>query len=171
MIDNVLYIIGNGFDCHHGVKSSYCFFKDWLKINKPELFHLYDTVCDYDALWQDFEKGMAYVSRDYLIDNGLILLPEGGWNPDEYQYADLFMATDNARETASNLIADLKKEFHRWIQRIGIPKDYERKMLWIDDYARFLNFNYTNFLETKYGIPSYQINYIHGHKKGKLVQS
>jgi len=168
MVDNVLYIIGNGFDCHHGVKSSYGFFKDWLKTNNPELFSLYDSVCDYNALWQDFETGMAYVSRDYLIDNGLILLPDGGWDPDKDQYADLFMATDNARESASNLIDNLKKEFHRWIQRIVAPKDYDRKMLMIDDHARFLNFNYTNFLETKYGIAREQINYIHGHKLGRI---
>lgn len=168
MIDNVLYIIGNGFDCHHGVKSSYGYFKDWLESNNPELFNLYDTVCTYDALWQDFETGMAHVSRDYLIDNGLILLPEGGWDPDEHQYADLFMATDNAREEASRLIKDLKREFHRWVQRIAIPRDYESKMLMIDDCARFLTFNYTNFLETKYGIPRSQINYIHGHKLGSI---
>lgn len=168
MIDDVLYIIGNGFDCHHGVKSSYGYFKDWLKSNNPELFYLYNHVCDYDALWQDFERGMAYVSRDYLIENGVMLLPEGGWNPDEDQYADIFMAIDNARKTASDLIADLKKEFHRWILRVTTPREYESKMLMVDDYARFLNFNYTNFLETKYGIPREQINYIHGNKHGYI---
>ena len=44
--------------------------------------------------------------------------------------------------------------------------------LWIDDYARFLTFNYTNFLESIYGIERERINYIHGRytdKKGSLI--
>lgn len=168
MFDNVLYIIGNGFDCHHGVKSRYSHFRDWLQKNNTELFNLYETVCDYDALWSDFEIGTAYVSRDYLIENGVMLLPDGGWDPDEDSYADLFMATDYAREAASNLIEDLKTEFHRWIQRIETPRDYKDKMLMVDDHARFLSFNYTNFLETQYGIPRSHINYIHGHKFGSI---
>lgn len=104
MFDNVLYVIGNGFDCHHGVKSSYCHFRDWLQKNNSELFNLYETVCEYDALWSDFERGMAYVSRDYLIENGLMLLPDGGWDPEVDPYADLLMATDYAREAARILL-------------------------------------------------------------------
>lgn len=168
MIDNVLYIIGNGFDCHHGVQSSYGCFRDWLKKNNGELYSLYETVCDYDGLWSDFERGMAFVSRDYLIENGLALLPEGGWDPEEYQYADLFIATDNARESASELIEGLKKEFHRWIQRISVPREFNKRMLIIDEYARFLTFNYTNFLETQYGISRDHIKYIHGNKLGSI---
>lgn len=168
MIDNVLYIIGNGFDSHHRVKSNYCYFRDWLKRNNHRLFSLYETVCEYDALWSEFEKGMAYVSRDYLIENGLMLLPDGGWDPDVHQYADLFMAVDNAHFSASELIDGLKKEFHRWIQRICVPKEYSGKKLMLDDHARFLSFNYTNFLETQYGIPRQQINYIHGNKLGSI---
>lgn len=35
----------------------------------------------------------------------------------------------------------------------------------LDYDARFLTFNYTEFLETEYGINPLQINYIHGHRK------
>lgn len=61
MVDNVLYIIGNGFDLHHGVASSYASFCKWLKKHDFELYDLYETVCSYDALWSDFETSMAYV--------------------------------------------------------------------------------------------------------------
>lgn len=44
MVDNVLYIIGNGFDLHHGVASSYASFCRWLKQHDFELFNLYETV-------------------------------------------------------------------------------------------------------------------------------
>lgn len=38
----------------------------------------------------------------------------------------------------------------------------------IDDHARFLSFNYTNFLETQYGISKDHIKYIHGHKPSAI---
>ena len=40
MVDNVLYIIGNGFDLHHGVASSYASFCKWLEKHDFELFNL-----------------------------------------------------------------------------------------------------------------------------------
>ena len=33
-----LYIIGNGFDCHHGINSSYSAYRQWLEENEPELY-------------------------------------------------------------------------------------------------------------------------------------
>lgn len=32
-----LYIIGNGFDIHHGIQSSYRAYREWLLENHPEL--------------------------------------------------------------------------------------------------------------------------------------
>ena len=32
-----LYIIGNGFDLNHGLKTNYTDFKAWLKNYKPEI--------------------------------------------------------------------------------------------------------------------------------------
>ena len=78
MVDNVLYIIGNGFDLHHGVASSYASFCKWLKKHDFELYDLYETVCSYDALWSDFETSMAYVDRDYFLAAGEAMLPDSG---------------------------------------------------------------------------------------------
>lgn len=73
MTDSVLYIIGNGFDLFHGVKSSYGSFRKWLQTHDYDTYQTYETVCDYDALWSDFETGMAYVSRDFFLESGLAL--------------------------------------------------------------------------------------------------
>lgn len=67
MTDSVLYIIGNGFDLFHGIKSSYGSFRKWLQTHDYDTYQTYETVCDYDALWSDFETGMAYVSRDFFL--------------------------------------------------------------------------------------------------------
>lgn len=99
----------------------------------------------------------------------------------QQQIADLFGTKRPAitkhlgnifRCMAENLIDDLKKDFHKWVCTLHAPQDYNQKKLYIDDYARFLSFNYTTFLESHYGIPSSQVNHIHGVKTqqwGSLV--
>ncbi|MBD5401265.1 hypothetical protein HDR58_00480, partial [bacterium] len=74
--------------------------------------------------------------------------------------------------TVERFISDLRYAFHDWIRSVKAPRSYESKKLKIDTYARFFTFNYTDFLETKYGIPRENIKYIHGHKyakRGSLV--
>jgi hypothetical protein len=170
--DSVLYIIGNGFDLHHGVNSSYSAFSQWLKQNNPKLFAIYSTICNYDALWSDFETSMAYVDRHYFTDVAELFLPDNSKDPEDWQMADIYMPGDIAREQAEQLISDLKKSFHQWVLRLKAPRDYDAHKLMIDYDAKFLNFNYTDFLETKYGISREQIKYIHGHKlarKGHII--
>ena len=165
MIDNVLYIIGNGFDLHHDVASSYRCFRNWLEHNNPELFMVYSTVCKYDALWSDFENGLAYVDRDYFINLAELFLPDNNKDPDDWQMADILMAGDWAHDTASKLISDLKYAFYRWIKSLKAPKSYNSKKLHIDHNARFLTFNYTDFVESQYGIDPSHIKYIHGNRR------
>ena len=167
MFDDGLYIIGNGFDLHHGVKSSYRSFHDWLEEHDGETCAIYETVCDYDALWSDFETGMAYVSRDYFLNAGIALLPDPKSDPDEWTMTDIILGGDNATSTVANLLDNLKKDFHKWVCSIATPHDYKNKMLYVDDYARFLTFNYTMFLESQYRITSDHIKHIHGVKSQK----
>lgn len=160
-----LYIIGNGFDRHHNVKSSYEHFAAWLKRHDRQVFDTYRRVCDYDALWCDFERGMAYVSRSYFLDMAMPFLPSlKGRAADDLTGAEIFLAGDWGADFAVELVDRLKKRFAQWIGSINVPDDYHDHMINIDRDARFLTFNYTDFLESKYGIRSDQINYIHGKR-------
>lgn len=38
-----LYIIGNGFDIHHSINSSYSNYRNWLEENEPDI---YSQLCD-----------------------------------------------------------------------------------------------------------------------------
>lgn len=40
--NRILYIIGNGFDLAHGIKSSYWNFREWLVLNKYNLVGMMD---------------------------------------------------------------------------------------------------------------------------------
>lgn len=167
MFDDILYIIGNGFDRHHDVASGYNFFRDWLEKHNRELFRVYSSVCDYDGLWSDFETGMAYINRDFFINAGAIALPDPKKDLDDYSMADFCLAGDFARDTVERFLSELRYAFHDWIRSVKAPLSYESKKLMVDTEARFFTFNYTDFLETKYGIPRENIKYIHGHKYAK----
>ena len=47
-----LYIIGNGFDIHHEINSSYSNFRDWMESNYPSILEDVENVYGYcDADW------------------------------------------------------------------------------------------------------------------------
>lgn len=162
--DNVLYVIGNGFDRHHHVKSSYEDFRDWLRKYDMSTYDIYETVCEYNSRWSDFETSLAYVSRDYLLGYGEILLPDPRIDPMDWQIADIVMGGDAASNAADEILDNLKKDLRKWICSLRAPIDYDTYKLPLDFYARFLTFNYTLFLEEKYGIESERVNHIHGKK-------
>ena len=166
--DNLLYVIGNGFDRHHGVRSSYLDFRDWLKQHHTELYSLYDLINHSDEKWSNFEAAMPYLGREYFLKIGQAFLPDYNTEPDDWQIADLLLGGDHVRCESERLLSDLLVDLHKWVQSIKPPHNYDDFKLKIDPYARFLSFNYTTFLQSQYGIEYARINYIHGNKNDKL---
>lgn len=166
MPDSVLYIIGNGFDMHHGIHSSYKYFSVWLRQHNYELYRKLLDVCTSNDLWWNFEEALAYVDRDYMLYAGEIMLPDS-WDEDKDSIADLYYAEDMARNTGYNLWDDIVKAFRKWVSTIRWEKDSNKRKLRLDTEARYITFNYTTFLESRYGINSNQILYIHGRQSSK----
>lgn len=166
MLDNVLYIIGNGFDMHHGIHSSYKYFCVWLQRHNHRLYRKLLNVCKSNDLWWNFEEALAFVDRDYMLNAAEIWLPSV-WDEDKDSVADLYYAEDMARNLGTDLWEDIVKAFRNWVTTIRWDKDSSKRKLRIDSEARFINFNYTTFLESQYGIQSSQILYIHGRQSSK----
>ena len=167
-----MYIIGNGFDRHHGVYSGYDSFSRWLKCHDREIYEVYRAVCSYKALWGDFETSMAYVRRDYFLDFAEGFMPDPNKDPDDLQAADIFLAGDWGASLAEQLVERLKKDFHRWVKSIKPNAEYDSKMIDLVPEAKYLTFNYTMFLEEKYGISPNMVKHIHGVKtdpKGTII--
>ena len=62
-----LYIIGNGFDLHHGVKSSYNHFKKWLEKNDQDLLLEMEVLWNNNfQLWSDFERALGDIDYKYV---------------------------------------------------------------------------------------------------------
>lgn len=71
-------------------------------------------------------------------------------------------------EDINSVSVGMRYRLHRWINTIHYKRRFRNKLLHLDKDAKFLNFNYTIFLETEYGIPHENICYIHGCRKDKI---
>ena len=66
----ILYIIGNGFDLHHKIPSSYWDFGQYLKVKDSETYELIDQFIGIDqSFWEEFECRLARLDSDRLLDD------------------------------------------------------------------------------------------------------
>lgn len=159
MTNKKLYIIGNGFDLHHGLKSRYWDFKEYLENKDIKLVEKLEEYFGSDALWSHFEETLAYLDTEQIVDECMdYLQPYSAedWSDayhNDYQYEV---------QQRIDLITDtLKKRFTEWILQLRLPNNANENMVVVDKNATFINFNYTDTLERLYKVTPDQIFYIH----------
>lgn len=158
-----LYIIGNGFDIHHGRKTSYKDFYTWLSENhRSELDDIEEKIGMLDAdWWSNFENNLANIdayeiSQNIAYENVPNLLDDHV----DRQWNDAQIYTEQLFEEVFDKIKSL---FWQWIKH-GIEQTNRNKLIELrkkDSF--FLSFNYTETLEDSYGIPQHQVLHIHGN--------
>jgi hypothetical protein len=167
-----LFIIGNGFDIMHGVKSSYYNFRDTIGRQNILRFTL-ENYIRQDDVWGNFEDGLAYLDREMMLgtlDDWLDDFEVPDEDDDDFSAADYFAAQDTATSQIYILTQELPRRFRKWISTlkpISLSKPVG-DIIKIE--ARYINFNYTEFLETIYGVPQENILYIHGDRRDKKTQ-
>lgn len=158
-----LYIVGNGFDRHHGIKSSYDDFGRYLKNRSPYTFEVMERYFDVDAdFWKDFEERLASLDIETLIDEASSFLVSYGadnWSDayhHDYQY--------EIRRVVEEISVTLRALFGDWIRQLYVPDPSELSYLQpsLDRSALYLNFNYTPSLQKIYNIPKERILHVHG---------
>lgn len=178
-----LYVIGNGFGIHHGIKCNYTSFCDWLKANRQDvhknLIRIYGD-CDGDW-WSNFEENLTNFDPDkypnkvgrtsfFDLQTELIQLygEDGKAAIDEFEMKDkegirnrYRLAEVIARFEMGQLKDDLNKAFGDWVEKLEKPKK-DQKIDWIDSEAFFFTFNYTRTLEDLYGVDEDNVLHIHG---------
>lgn len=152
-----LIIIGNGFDLHHGIQSSYMCFKAFLENENIDLYNMLETYIPLESnkLWSNLEYNLKDFSIDsfiedtkenastYLIDYG-----SGDWR-DCYNH-DYEYEIDNSLEFYKEKLTKMLK---CWIGSVYEKWSYtEKYKLDFDNEAIFINFNYTLVLEDLYAI-------------------
>lgn len=155
-----LYVIGNGFDLHHGIQSSYFNFRDFLEENDPEVYDVVDTYLGcIENFWCKFEKNLALLDENQILDhasNYLVSYGADDWsdaNNHDYQY--------EINRIIKPLTSGLKQNFIDWVLQIEI-QHRKNQMLDLDKESLFFSFNYTSTLEKLYQINNANVNHIHG---------
>lgn len=163
-----LFIIGNGFDRGHGLKTGYWDFRNFLK--NCYLNFLYEFENNYDLypgdsdeykqelLWNEFESNLANINEGEIIESATSIdmgLESGdiGIEDTLYPYfTEKFISVE-----------ELSKYLKYWIRTIRI-RDLTPVTTMIDfrNNDKYLTFNYTSVLENVYKIKENQIVHIHG---------
>lgn len=162
-----LYIIGNGFDLHHGIRSRYSDFKDYLSDSDRALHDLVEKFIPVKENWSDLEQALADIDVDSVADYASQFLePYSAEDWSDSYHHDYQHEVNGIIEGLSK---ELKTRFTDWIMRLHIPNrtEVEAKILDLDKAAKYLTFNYTSTLLAIYEIPRANVLFIHGEVKSR----
>lgn len=157
----VLTIIGNGFDKHHEIKSSYKDYCIWLQKHEKELYEKINSLYNIKDInwWNDFERELGTIDINSIANEAFQTYISENYNKDH-----VLAAADAENELFYFFFAILAT-FNCWINELNPPA--ESKKIQLDENGFFINFNYTRTLQELYGIEDEQIFHIHGTKDSK----
>lgn len=163
MNDKILYILGNGFDCCHGLDTGVDRFKEILQTQ--EIYNETESAEvifeGYGVLWGDYEACLAEIDLNMIEENQMIAPDymsdheydrDGGiYNMEQYTKS-LHHAV---QESLSIMVEKANDELN---EKKAILKDF------LNSGDAVLSFNYTSTLEQLYTIPAnVSICHIHGY--------
>ena len=153
-----LFFIGNGFDLHHGLKTTYQDFHDWLL-----KYNYYDVVDSMEKmfpslnegkplLWKDFEKALGVCNPMKIHEVFFQGYDDGGFDEEKQ--------TRVARRIGQTLsrIPELLRE---WLTKSIDLDKIDRVFENLSNQSLYLTFNYTKLLEEVYNISKNKILHIH----------
>lgn len=173
-----LYIIGNGFDLHHRLPTSYYHYKKFLKRIEPEFVKRFDDFLERYVEpnehisaedienWSSLESYTRYI---YDFDLNEILEEAMASSEDDMDRASYWNDIPYMCDNYSEWINGIRTSFEKWIKTIEYHLDMKDSHLPIDKTAMYLTFNYTDTLEVIYGIPSRNVLHIHGDVSGEII--
>lgn len=157
-----LYIIGNGFDLHHEIGSSYPAFGKYVSQVDSVLHDTFEKYFSFEGNWANLEEVLASIDVSSIVDdasNFLISYAAEDWSDayhHDYQY--------EVDRIVKSLSEGLKRRFTEWIVglRIPDPSSCSVPLIVLDRDASYLTFNYTKTLQQLYGVPPENVLHIHG---------
>ena len=166
-----LFIIGNGFDLHHGLHSAYNDYKKFLQQTAPEMVEAFEELVsdkrpgDMDP-WKNVE-GAFNLDYDYIFDCILSynnLAEPDRENPEDYE-EQLKKAVSDTTSFVSSFV---KRFFVDWVHCVSRESCLVQDDITVDAEDLFVSFNYTRTLENLYGVDEQKILHIHGSVGGDL---
>ena len=108
-----LYIIGNGFDRHHGMETSYSQFRNWLEEKDLSVLCTIDELFGYcdDDWWQYFESNLATaVTSEIVQEEVRENYPDFG--SDDFRDRDWYAAEYAVENKLSEAYGEIREAFH-----------------------------------------------------------
>jgi hypothetical protein len=160
-----LYIIGNGFDLHHRIPSSYSHFGAYVRATDARLADIAENFLPApvgETLWSRLEENLAWLDIDQIVDQASNFLNSPG--ADDWSDGDNHAYQYEVEQIATALSSRLKASFHAWLRTLLIPSvgSWTGPYLRLYATARYLSFNYTSTLTRLYDVPEDRILHIHG---------
>lgn len=169
-----LYVIGNGFDLHHGLKTGYYDFGEYLRTNDSDLYELLEKYIAFpsqdESLWGQFEENLANLDIDGIIDDNNVYLPD--ISSEDFRARDLHAFPNTMMNLCEKLTADLVQGFEDFILKTVYNESVSERLIALNKNAQYLSFNYTNTLERLYNVSRDNILYIHTcafHGSGDII--
>lgn len=160
---SVLYIIGNGFDLYHQLKTRYTDFASYLEVQNQRIlddFNKYYYMDSNPELWADFEANLSNLDTELVLDELSDYLP-GSFGGD-FQDLDRYAFQIEIEMLVDRLTTEMKSEFKNFIvNACNVNSDKKNNIKFIAN-SNFISFNYSNTLEKNYKIAREDILYIHG---------
>ena len=162
-----IFIIGNGFDLAHGLRTSYSDFREYLLIQqqkKPETSPaellvriITNAIIDGDN-WSDFENALGRIDYKRFFEDPRLNRYYHNYSPRDYE-----------RRSPLRAITELRKYFKDWINSVNLAdvSAFESFSSLFDPQNDFaFTFNYTLTLEQLYNAK--HVCHVHG-KVGKGI--
>ena len=161
MGSKTLFVIGNGFDLHHGVRSRYEDFHKWLIANRAwSRFEDIEQHFIEPDLWSNLEENLGTFDSAECGEDWSIATPFG-----VFFNGQLICTAREVNEDFDEKLREWREEMLRglaeWVKTLSPAGECQRLPIVFPD-AQYLNFNYTRTLEDCYGIDPCQIRHIHG---------
>ena len=158
-----LYIIGNGFDLNHGLKTSYCCFKTFLinlsiPIKEFEKANYLPNEIGDD--WSNVENHLEIDYEDSFETTYNAFRPDLLNDESDSRWHNFTIEVAIRTELTKRIIGPL---FREWINSIN---ENCNKKYSLDRNNLYVTFNYTHVLEKTYGLFPF---HIHG-KKNDVIQ-
>ena len=148
-----LIILGNGFDLAHELPTKYSDFRDFTWINNREFYEQLTKYIFEDDLWNDFENALG------SFDDGEIKeMSEAVY----LNYGNKYYNYEGVITDELEFSTQISEYLSEWIKSIDTKTKPVVSRKIINNENIFINFNYTDTLETTYGILNNNILYIHG---------
>lgn len=164
--NNRLYIIGNGFDLHHGLPTRFEDFRDFIRRQDFDSA----TACEQylgelRGDWANLEASLEKMDSDGVREVCADSFPDYG--SDDFKAADHTAYQECISSQIELISARLLEQFCEWLTSLDVPgqRPATKTRISIDPNATFLTFNYTPTLQQMYAVEDANITHIHGRRE------